>query len=100
MPTPRPTPGDSAVQHSEFLADLATLLTDELAIYMCLEGKGAVFSVKSNEVLAFGEAVMSRWRRLTPSERAVKVVQWIHDAARYSRKPRIRWSPPAEDKLA
>lgn len=100
MPTARPTPGDSAALPSDFLSDLATLLTDELAIYMCLEGKGAVFSVKSHEVLAFGEAVMARWRRLTPSERAVKVVQWIHDAARYSRKPRVRWTPPAEDKLA
>jgi hypothetical protein len=100
VPTLRPTLGDSAALPSEFLSDLATLLTDELAIYMCLEGKGAIFSVKSAEVLAFGEAVMASWRRLTPSERAMKVVQWIHEAARYSRKPRIRWSPPAEDKLA
>ena len=100
MPTPRPTSGDSAALPSEFLEDLATLLTDDLAVYLCLEGKGAIFSVKSSKVLAFGEAVMARWRRLTPSERAVKVIQWIHEAARYSRRPRVRWSLSTEDKLA
>jgi len=100
VPTACPTPGDSGERPSRLLADLATLLSDDLAMYMCLEGKGAIFSVKSPEVLAFGEAVLSPWRDLTPAQRAAKVVQWIHEAARYSRKPRIRWSPPAEDKLA
>lgn len=100
MRTSRPKTGVSAALPSEFMADLAELLSDDLAIYMCLEGKGAVFSVKSKEVLAFGDAIMGRWRRLTPQQRAQKVVQWIQEAARYSRNPRIRWSPPAQDRLA
>jgi hypothetical protein len=62
---------------------------------MCLEEKGAVFSVKSPEMVAFGKAVIGNWARLTPLGRAEKVVQWIREAAQYSRQPRIRWAPPA-----
>src|SRR6516225_1948678 len=90
VPTARPTPGDSAGLPSSFMEDLAQLLSDGKAVYLCLEGKGAVFSVKSEEVFAFGEAIIGRWRSLTPPERAMKVVHWIREAARYSRKPRNR----------
>ena len=95
MRTPRPMPADSERLPSSFLRDLSTLLADDLALYLSLEEKGAVFSVKSQEVQAFGESLLSRWSTLTPAERARKVVDWIHEAARYSRSPRIRWAPPA-----
>jgi hypothetical protein len=100
VPTPRPKPGDSAALPSEFIEDLAQLPSGGLAVYLCLEGKGAAFSMKCKEALAFGEAIMDRWRSLTPPERVVKGAHWIRDAARYNRKPWIWWSPPMQDKLA
>ena len=95
MPTPHPTPGDSAVQHSDFLADLAAILTDDVVITMCFEGNGAVLSLRSPEKATFGEAVIARWKRLPPLGRALKVVQWIHEAADYRRSPRGRLVHPA-----
>jgi hypothetical protein len=77
------------------IRDLEALLTDDAAIYICLESEGAVLSIKSPEMVAFGKAILCDWRRMSPEDRAVKVVQWIHEAARYRRRPRIRWAPPA-----
>jgi hypothetical protein len=75
------------------IKDLEALLSGDAAIYMCLEEKGAVLSMKSPEMVAFGQALLGDWKRLSPENRAVKVAEWIHEAARYSRRPRIRWRP-------
>jgi hypothetical protein len=93
--TPHRKPSASAVQRPEILEDLEALLSGNAAIYMCLEEKGAVLSMKSPDMVAFGQAILCDWKRLSPENRAVKVVEWIHDAARYRRNPRIRWAPPA-----
>lgn len=95
MRTPLRKPSGSAVQCPEILEDLEALLAGDAAIYMCLESKGAVLSMKSPEMLAFGKAILCDWKGLSPEKRAVKVVEWIHEAARYRRNPRIRWAPPA-----
>ena len=95
MRASHPRAGGSAARRSRILEDLATLLRDEVALYMCLEGKGAVFSVKSAEMFAFGKATIQNWARITPLGRAERVVQWIQEAAKYCRNPRIRWAPPA-----
>jgi hypothetical protein len=92
--TPHRKPSASAAQRPEILADLEALLAGDAAIYMCLESKGAVLSMKSPEMVAFGKAILCDWRRLSPENRAVKVVEWIREAAHYRRNPRIRWAPP------
>jgi hypothetical protein len=83
------------VQRPEILEDLEALLSGDAAIYMCLESEGAVLSMKSPEMVAFGQAILRDWKRLSPRVRAVKVAQWIHEAARYRRNPRIPLAPPA-----
>lgn len=83
----------SAVPSPELLSELATLLSDEAALYMCLEPRGAVLSVKSPQMVAFGKSMIADWGKLTPVERAREVVEWIRQAACYSRSPRIRWAP-------
>ena len=95
MRTPLRKPSASAAQRPEILEDLEALLSGDAAIYMCLEEEGAVLSLKSPEMVAFGQAILGDWKRLSPEKRAVKVAQWIHEAARYRRSPRIRWVPPA-----
>lgn len=67
----------------------------DTAIYMCLEKEGAVLSMKSPEMVAFGQALLRDWKRLSPENRALKVAQWIHEAAQYRRNPRIRLAEPA-----
>ncbi|HLY10433.1 MAG TPA: hypothetical protein VKW04_14115 [Planctomycetota bacterium] len=94
-----PNPGDSAERPSRFLEDLEELLSGDQALYLCLEESGAVFSVKSEEGMAFGTAIQGRWRGLTPSLRARTVVQWIEEAARQCRRPEVPWAPPVDDKL-
>ena len=78
---------------SKMLADLETLLKERVAIYLCLEEKGAVFSVKSPEMVAFGRSIIQGWSGLPAARRAQKVAEWIEEAARYARNPRIRWKP-------
>lgn len=93
MPTQPCSAGVSVVPLPEFLSDLASLLSDNAALYICLEPRGAVLSVKSPEMVAFGKSLIADWGRLSPEERARKVVEWIRQAACYSRSPRIRWAP-------
>jgi hypothetical protein len=50
-------------------------------------------SVKSAETFAQGEAIGAEWLSMTPKARAEVVLRWIRKAARYSRKPRVRWVP-------
>ena len=94
MPIPPPSAGASAEPLPEPLSELASLLERDLALYICLEPRGAVFSVKSPEMVAFGETLITEWARLSPEDRARKVVDWIRSAAAYCRSPRIRWMPP------
>jgi hypothetical protein len=51
-------------------------------------------AVKASEkAFATGEAIDTRWRRMSPEERAEAVLGWIRKAAAYSRRPRVRWGP-------
>jgi hypothetical protein len=94
VPNPPHSAGASAGPFPEVLSDLATLLTDDAAIYICLEPLGAVMSVKSPEMVAFGRSLIADWVRLSPEERARKLVEWIQQAASYCQNPRLRWAPP------
>ena len=71
--------------------DLAEILRDGLSAYLSLGPAGAVLAVKSPEVYAFGGALGAQWVRMTPHERARLVLEWIRSAARYGRRPRIRY---------
>ena len=93
MPTQPCSVAVSAEPSPEFLSDLAILLSDEAALYICLEPRGAVLSMKSPQMVAFGKSLIADWVRLSPDERARKVVEWIRQAACYCRSPRIRWAP-------
>lgn len=73
------------------IEDLAEILKDDLSTYLSLGPAGAVLAVKSPEVYAFGRALGARWVRMTPRERARLVVDWIRSAARYGRRPAIRY---------
>ena len=75
------------------LEDLATLLAADQALYLRLGPEGAVMSVKGRESFAFGDAIGPRWYAMTPEERAEALVAWIRKAAKYCRKPRLRWLP-------
>jgi hypothetical protein len=70
------------------------LLEKDLALYICLEPRGAVFTVKSREMVAYGGTLIAEWARLSPEGRARKVVEWIRSAAAYCRSPRIRRMAP------
>jgi len=48
-------------------------------------------SVKAPDSFAYGDAVDVRWREMTPDERAQAILAWIRKAAKYCRKPRVRW---------
>jgi len=78
----------------EILRDLAVVLAQDQAVYLKLGPEGAVMSVKSGEKsFAFGEAIETRWRGMSPEKRAQAVHGWIRKAAKYCRNPRIRWEP-------
>ena len=78
----------------EILKDLAEVLAGDQAVYFRLGPEGAVMSVKASEMsFAWGEALDTRWRRMTPEERALAILAWIRKAAKYCRRPRIRWVP-------
>jgi hypothetical protein len=78
---------------AEVLKDFATLLGSDQAVYLRLGPEGAVMSVKGRGTFAFGESVGPRWYGMTPDERVRAVLEWIAKAARYCRKPRVRWLP-------
>jgi len=86
--------GACAVPLPEPLSELASLLERDLALYICLEPRGAVFSVKSREMVAFGETLIAEWARLSPQDRARQVIDWIRRASAYCQSPRIRWMSP------
>ena len=73
------------------LQDLATLLAADQALYLRLGPEGALMSVKGRESFAFGDSIGPRWNAMTPEERVQALVAWIRKAAKYSRKPRLRW---------
>ena len=74
-----------------FVRDLAAVLAHDQAVYLRLGPEGAVMSVKAPDSFAFGDAVDVRWLGMTPKERAQTLVDWIRKAAKYCRKPRVRW---------
>jgi len=76
--------------------DLAEILKDDLSAYLNLGPAGAVLAVKSPEVYAFGKALGDQWIRMTPRERARLVIDWIRSAARYGRRPKIRYELPGD----
>jgi len=86
--------GASAVPSLDLLSDLTTLLEGDQALYICLEYRGAVMTVKSPDMVAFGETLITEWARLSPEDRARKVMEWIRRAAAYCQSPQIRWMPP------
>jgi hypothetical protein len=75
------------------LRDLAAVLAGDQAVYFRLGPEGAVMSVKAPDSFAYGDQVDVRWYRMTPKERAEAVLGWIRKAAKYCRKPRVRWVP-------
>jgi hypothetical protein len=77
----------------EILKDLAQVLAGDQAVYFRLGPEGAVMSVKAPDCFAFGDAEGVRWLKMTPQERARAVASWIRKAAKYCRKPRVRWVP-------
>ena len=78
---------------SEVLSDLATLLGSDQAVYLRLGPEGAVMSIKGRETFAFGESIGARWYGMTPEKRVQALLEWIGRAAKYCRKPRVRWVP-------
>jgi hypothetical protein len=75
------------------LEDLAAVVGGDQAVYLRLGPEGAVMSVKDRGSFAFGDAIGPRWHGMSPEERAQAVLGWIGQAARYCRKPRVRWAP-------
>ena len=90
----RPPTRPSLSPDGRLADDLAEILKDRLAVYLSLGPDGAVMSVKSHGTYAFGKAFDARWERMTPRERAEVVLAWIRAAARYGRRPRIRYADP------
>ena len=84
------------------LSDLAEILADDRAPYMCLGPEEAVLSVKNgDEFFAFGEHVPARrWRFASPRAKAEMVISWISKAAKYYRKPRVRFASLREKQTA
>lgn len=93
MRTRRKAEDDSAEPCPEILADLTAVLAAGRAVYLTLGPEGAVLSLKAPELFAFGESIGMKWRWMKPEERARAVLGWIHKAAAYSRKPKVRWAP-------
>lgn len=77
----------------EIERDLAAVLAGDQAVYLRLGPEGAVLSVKSAETFAEGVAIGAEWLGMSPEERARAVLAWIRKAAKYCRKPRVRWVP-------
>jgi len=73
--------------------DLAVLVAGDQSVYFRVGPEGAVMSVKAPDSFAYGDAVDVRWHEMTPEERAQEIVTWIRKAAKYCRKPRVRWGP-------
>ncbi len=97
MSTDAANPVGSAVPEASpdsLLADLAVILSGDKAAYLRLGPDGAVLSVKSPEIFAFGESVDGNWVRMTPEARAQAVLGCIRRAAAYCRKPRINQGIP------
>jgi len=86
-PPTRPSPSPDG----RLVDDLAEILKDDLSAYLNLGPAGAVLAVKSPEVYAFGRALGAQWARMTSRQRARLVVDWIRSAARYGRRPKIRY---------
>ena len=79
------------------LRELATILSEDKAVYLRLGPDGAVLTVKSAETFAFGETIDAKWIRMTPEARAEEVLGWIERAAAYYRSPEIRYALQRED---
>lgn len=87
----RPPARTSPSPDGRLVDDLAEILKDDLSAYLSLGPAGAVLAVKAPEIYAFGKALGAQWVRMTPHERARLVVDWIRSAARYGRRPKIRY---------
>ena len=76
----------------DLLRDLATIISEDKAMYLRLGPEGAVLTVKSPETFAFGETIDCTWIRMTPEARAEEILGWIQRAAEYYRSPRVKFA--------
>jgi hypothetical protein len=90
VPVPTSRPGSSSDE--AFKEALSTILRNGFSVYLRLDPDGAVLSIRSSEAFAFGKALETRWGHLESGKRAETVLGWIREAARYSRRPRIRYA--------
>lgn len=74
------------------LEDLALILGEDRSVYLRLGPEGAVLSVKSPQIFAFGETVDCNWIRMTGEARARAVLGWIERAAAYYRSPKLKFA--------
>jgi hypothetical protein len=81
----------------DLLRNLATIPSEDKAVYLRLGPEGAVLAIKSPETFVFGETVDCSWIRMTPEARAQEVPGWIQRAAAYFRAPQIRYAIQRED---
>ncbi len=81
----------------DLLRELATILSENKAVYLRLGPEGAVLTVKSPETFAFGETIDAKWTRMTTEARAQEVLGWIRRAAAYYRAPLVRYALQRED---
>ena len=95
MPTPQAGRGSAREQAEVRLRqDLAQVLSGKQSLYFRFGPEGAVMSVKASEMsFAFGLAIDTRWRYMSPEERTKAVLGWIRKAAQYCRNPRVRLTP-------
>jgi hypothetical protein len=93
MDIPLKAVGATEKPRPEILADLATILAADHAVYFRFGPEGAVVSVKAPKIFVFGDAIGTQWIGMTPDDRARFVLEWIEKAAAYCRKPRVRWAP-------
>ena len=70
-------------------ADLELLLSRDRAAYLFMSPKGAILSVKTPETAAIGESMTAEWVRMSPQARVRRVIDWIHRAADYYRRPEV-----------
>ena len=76
-----------------FMEDLALILEEEWAPYLCLGPGEAILAVKKPDAFAFGEHVSPPdWIGKSPRQRAEFVVSWIRKAAEYCKRPQERQS--------
>jgi hypothetical protein len=76
----------------DLLRELATILSEDQAVYLRLGPDGAVLTVKSPETFAFGETIDAKWIKMTPEARAEEVLGWIQRAAEYYRSPKVKFA--------